>query len=407
MNPTTLKLRRTRKILIFNLIYYPNPISGAESAIKDITERISEEEIEFHMITGLWNSNLPKTEKIGHVLIHRIGFGIPDPKSTDFKSNWKLNFNKYYFQLIAPFYATYLNRKYKFDAIWGMMAHSVGIACGIFKTINPKVTYILSLQEGDPIEHIEKVAKKAGPLSWYFFKLGFTKADKIQSISAYLADWAKKMTSNKKQIFIIRDGANPNDMKGNFDQKLVDELKIKLNKKEDEIYLVNTSRIEHQKGHDLTIQSLQFLPDNYKYIIVGDGNKENEYKNLAKELNLENRVIFTGRVDRSIVTAYRKLCDIFVAPSRTEGQGHAFNSAMASYLPFVTTGAGGIKEYAFDNKTAWLVPQEDPRAIAEKVLDIVNNKEKTKQIVLAARKLMEEEYDWDKIALEMKNKIFN
>jgi glycosyltransferase involved in cell wall biosynthesis len=396
-----------KKILIFNLMYYPNPISGAESAIKDITERISEDGIEFHMITGLWNSKIPKTEKIGHVLVHRIGFGIPDPTSTDFKTNRKLNLNKYLFQIISPFYALHLHRKYKYDAIWGMMAHSVGIACGIFKTFKPNVKYILSLQEGDPIEHIERVAKKGGFVSWFLFKRGFTLADKIQSISVYLADWARKMTDNKTEIIIVRDGANPNDMSGNFDQKIVDDLKIKLNKKTDDIYLVNTSRIEHQKGHDLTIKSLQFLPANYKYIIVGDGNKQEEYQKLADDLNLSDRVIFTGRVDRSVVTAYRKLCDIFVAPSRTEGQGHAFNSAMASRLPLVTTGAGGIKEYAFDNETAWLVPQEDPEAIAKKVIEIVNDKENTKRIVEKARKLMEEEYDWDKIAVIMKEKVFN
>ncbi len=395
-----------KKILIFNLIYYPNPVSGAETAIKDITDRIPENEIEFHMITGLWNSNLPRTEKVGHVLVHRIGFGIPNPTSTDFKQNWKLNLNKYFFQGLAPVYAMYLQKKYNYDAIWGMMAHSVGIACGIFKTFHPKVKYILSLQEGDPIEHIEKVAKKGGPISWFLFKRGFTLADKIQSISVYLADWAKVRTQNEKEIIIVRDGANPNDMKENFDPNLVEELRKKLNKKEDEIYLVNTSRIEHQKGHDITIKSLKFLPDNFKYIIVGDGNKQNEYQKLSEEISVANRVIFTGRVDRNKVTAFRKLCDIFVAPSRTEGQGHAFNSAMASRLPLVTTGTGGIKEYAFDNETAWIVPREDPKAIAEKVLDIVNNKENTKRIVENARKLMEEEYDWDKIAVIMKEKVF-
>jgi glycosyltransferase involved in cell wall biosynthesis len=80
---------------------------------------------------------------------------------------------------------------------------------------------------------------------------------------------------------------------------------------------------------------------------------------------------------------------------------------MASRLPLVTTGAGGIKEYAFDNETAWLVPQEDPEAIAKKVIEIVNDKENTKRIVEKARKLMEEEYDWDKIAVIMKEKVFN
>jgi hypothetical protein len=63
-----------KKILIFSLNYYPRFIGGAEVAIKEITDRISPEEIEFHMITLRFDSALPAVEKIGNVLVYRIGF---------------------------------------------------------------------------------------------------------------------------------------------------------------------------------------------------------------------------------------------------------------------------------------------------------------------------------------------
>ena len=63
-----------KKVLIFSLAYYPKHVGGAEVAIKEITDRIDERDIEFHMVTLRFDSTLQKVEKVGNVLVHRIGF---------------------------------------------------------------------------------------------------------------------------------------------------------------------------------------------------------------------------------------------------------------------------------------------------------------------------------------------
>jgi hypothetical protein len=62
-----------RKILIFSLAYFPH-VGGAEVAIKEITDRIAPDDIEFHMLT-LQLGNEPAEEKLGNVSVHRIGWG--------------------------------------------------------------------------------------------------------------------------------------------------------------------------------------------------------------------------------------------------------------------------------------------------------------------------------------------
>ena len=54
--------KKVKKILIFSLAYYPNFVGGAEVAIKEITDRLSPEEFEFHLVTLRFDSSLPKTE---------------------------------------------------------------------------------------------------------------------------------------------------------------------------------------------------------------------------------------------------------------------------------------------------------------------------------------------------------
>lgn len=398
-----------KRILIFSLAYYPNQISGAESSIKDITERIDQKDIEFHMVTLRYNSEFSKIEKIGNVLIHRIGLVKKNPSFEDL-GKMPLDLNKPLYQFLATVKACQLHKKYKYDAIWAMMAHSAGVPAVIFKLTHPKVKYFLTLQEGDPIDYIEKTMK---PL-WPLFTRAFTKADKVQVISTFLANWAKKRGVPDHKIELIYDGANPRDLNEVVSEQEIAELKKTLNKKSDEIYLVNTARLVYQKANDDVIRALKSLPDNIKFLVVGDGPDETMLKNLAKELNLESRVIFTGRVDRSEVTKYRKASDIFICPSRSEGLGHALLSAMASYLPVIATQEGGLAEFIFDAQrdldkeaTAWAVDKDSPEQIVSAVKDIISNPDKVKKITATARAMVEQKYNWDMIAKDMKEKIFN
>ena len=63
-----------KRILIFSLAYYPH-VSGAEIAIKEITDRILPETIEFHLLTMRFNRTDISEEKVGNVMVHRIGGG--------------------------------------------------------------------------------------------------------------------------------------------------------------------------------------------------------------------------------------------------------------------------------------------------------------------------------------------
>src|SRR3989344_6267259 len=61
-----------KRILIFSLAYYPR-VGGAEVSIKEITDRIPD--AEFHMVTLRFASGQAREEKVGNVLVHRVGGG--------------------------------------------------------------------------------------------------------------------------------------------------------------------------------------------------------------------------------------------------------------------------------------------------------------------------------------------
>ncbi len=396
-----------KKILIFSLDYLPGTISGAESAIQDITDRISHDEIEFHMISMHYDSLVPWVQTFNNVVVHYVGlFGKPNPTLEE-RGKMPLHFNKYYFQFAAGIKGWRLHRKHQYDGAWAMMAHGTGVPVSIFNLLTG-VPYALSLQEGDPAEYIER---KARPV-WRLFKRAFTHATVVQPISEYLAAWAKRMGTTAP-ITIIPDGANPDSIHPSFDAAVVEELKNKIGKQPGEVYIGNTARLVDQKGWDTVIRALSFLPAHIKLLVVGSGPEEQPLKNLVEKLKLSDRVIFTGQIDRGVVSQYRHVMDIFVGPSRSEGLGHAFLSAMACWLPVVTTQVGGIADFLFDAKlnpekptTGWAVDPDSPEQIVAAVNEILDNTEKTNLVVETAHAMVFKEYDWDKIAVRMQKEVF-
>src|SRR3989344_2817324 len=385
-----------KRILIFSLAYYPNFVSGAEAAIKEITDRIDPSDIEFHMATLLFDKKALREERIGNVHVHRVGFGCA-------------YLSKIIFIPLAALKARALNRALHIDAVWSMMTYMLMPAV-LARMMGVRAPRVLTLQDGDPYEKVFErwFSRPIIPLLDY----GFRTTSIVQTISIFLAEWPKKR-GYQGPIELIYNGANPRDIKDAVSPAEVEEMKKKLGKKPGDIFLVNTSRLVHQKAFDDTIRALTKLPQHIKLLAVGGGSDEADLKKLATNLGVADRIIFTGQVDRGVVTLYRRAADIFIAPSRSEGLGNAFISALASRLPLIATQVGGMADYVFDEKhnpdkkpTAWVIDPDSPDQIAERVKEVIANPERAKQISTYARTMVEEKYDWDIIAIQMRERVF-
>jgi UDP-glucose 4-epimerase len=397
-----------KKILIFSLAYFPKYVGGAEVAVKEITDRIAPEDIEFHMVTLRFDSTLPKIERIGNVLVHRIGFTAHEPTMTDLKK-FPLFLNKYFYQVVAPFYAIRLHSKYHYDGVWAMMAHAVGIAAAFFKLMAPRVKCILTLQEGDPPEYVERLMAPVWPL----FRYAFTHADAIQVISTFLGRWAKRM-GYKGEPVLVPNAVNTKHFAQEYPEKELDALEEKLGKKKDDVWLITTSRLVHKNAVDDVIRALPLLPKKVKFLILGIGPDENMLTHIAAREALAERVRFLGQVGHDALPKYLKISDIFVRPSRSEGMGNSFVEAFAAGIPVIATQEGGIADFLFDAKknpdkptTGWAVAKDSPEEIALAVKDILAHPEQVKKVTATAKALAFSTYDWDAIARAMREKVFS
>lgn len=384
-----------KRILIFSLAYYPSHVSGAEVAIKEITDRIDVTDIEFHLITLRFERNDLSEEKIGNVMVYRVG------KSGSYVS-------KTLFPITAALKACSLHKQYSFSAAWAMMTYML-LPVVVLRLLGVRIPHILTLQDGDPYE---RVFKRIHILPFLpFLNWGFRSARVIQVISTYLATWPTKRGFQGKVILIPNGASLPSAQE--YPREELEELKRQVGKREDEIFLVSVSRLVHQKAIDTIIRALPLLPSHIRLLVVGDGEERENLKALARELGVLERTIFAGNVDRTMTAKYRKISDIFVLPSRSEGQGISFLSTMVSGLPIIATQEGGIADFLFDSKrnpdketTGWAVDKDSPEQIAEAVKDILAHPEKARKVTETAKQLALEKYDWDSIARAMRENVF-
>lgn len=392
-----------KRILIFSLNYYPRFIGGAEVAIKEITDRISPDEVEFHMVTLRFDSNLPEVEKIGNILVHRIGFTTKNPSIGDLKK-FPLHFNKYWFQLTAHRAAAKLHKKYSYDGVWAMMAHSCGIPAGAFKAAHPEVQYLLTLQEGDPPGHIEGMMRPV----WSRFVRGFTTADRLQPISTFLEQWGRRMGFGGESR-VIPNAVDTAKFAKHYSTEEIVAKQVELGKKEGDVFVVTTSRLVHKNAVDDVIRAMALLPHHVHFLVYGIGPDEQALRNLAKEQGVEDRVRFMGQISHDDMPLMLRACDIFTRPSRSEGMGNSFVEAMAADLPVIATQEGGIADFLFDAKrnqdkpaTGWAVDPDAPEQIAEAVKDIISNPQKVADTVATAKKMVLERYDWNTVSADMR-----
>ncbi len=392
-----------KRVLIFSLAYYPEFVGGAEVAIKEITDRISPEEIEFHMVTLRFDSKLPKMEKIENVVVHRIGFSKASPTIGDLQK-FPLFLNKYWYQFAAARAVSRLHRRYHFDGIWAMMAHSCGIPAGIFKTLHPEVKYLLTLQEGDPPEYIERLMR---PL-WPLFSRAFTTADAVTVISNFLGDWARRR-GFKGEVVFVPNAVNTRHFSQHFSHDELTAARKRLEKREGDVFLVTTSRLVHKNAVDDVIRALVLLPETVHFMIYGIGPDEEMLKELAQKLGVATRAHFAGQIGHAEMPLALEACDIFIRPSRSEGMGNSFIEAMAAGLPVIATQEGGIADFLYDAKrnpsketTGWAVDKDSPEQIAAAVEDILAHPEQVARVTATAKSMAIEKYDWDLIAAQMK-----
>lgn len=114
--------------------------------------------------------------------------------------------------------------------------------------------------------------------------------------------------------------------------------------KNDCINFLWVGRFIFRKGLDLLLDSIKDLKEyNFKLTFVGNGPDFEHIKSLVNKYKLNDKVIFTGRIDKSKVNEYYRKCDVFLFPSLRESSGNVLAESLANGLPVIGLNIAGAK----------------------------------------------------------------
>lgn len=157
-------------------------------------------------------------------------------------------------------------------------------------------------------------------------------------------------------------------------------------------------RLRVEKGHKYFLELARLVLNavpKVQFLIVGDGPLKNRLKLRAKDLNLQDNVIFAG--ERVNIPEILSVIDVFVLPSLTEGFSNVLLEAMAMEIPVVATNVGGNPEAIINGKTGFLSARYDYHQMTKLVIKLLLNKNLAKKIGTLERKYVEDNLDIDRM----------
>ena len=240
----------------------------------------------------------------------------------------------------------------------------------ITENISDKIS-ILCLIHGKEINH---------PLGSFVNKRSISSLSKAKYIIAN-SEFTKKLATEKgcknSSIHVINPGINePQTIGSESDQRAKDIFG------NTDVKIITVSRFDRRKGIDfslLALKNIQAIYPNFKYVIIGNGDEEENLKKTTKTLNLENNVTFLKNITLELKNALLKNSNIFLMPSRIEGTsvegfGISYIEAASYGIPSIAGKDGGTADAVKHNKTGLLCNGYDHSEIYDALKNLIQNK---------------------------------
>lgn len=225
--------------------------------------------------------------------------------------------------------------------------------------------------------------------------------NKKQSIKGYFFEKIKKHVYfkliNNIDIFISPSKSLELFFRKNYITK-IQTIKhgikiLKYAKSINNLNLLYVGRLSEEKGVNYLLEAMPFIINNIPNIhldIIGEGPEKNKLEEIMKTLKTERYITFIGQVPNKNIEKYYKRTNLVIIPSICKESFSLVGiEAMSVGRPVIGTNIGAIPEWLDDGKTGFLVDPGNSEQIAEKVIQLLSDRELLEQMSKNARKQAE------------------
>jgi glycosyltransferase involved in cell wall biosynthesis len=207
----------------------------------------------------------------------------------------------------------------------------------------------------------------------------------VVAVSQPLGDALRRSGVPPTSLHVIRNGW---DGAVTFLERQAARRELGLSK--NGVHIGWVGRLSPEKGPDVAIEALALLRDTPVTLsLLGDGASRRNLGMRADHVGVSARVTWHGTVPEAarLFPAF----DVFVLSSRTEGTPIVLFEAMAAGVPVVASLVGGVPD-VLSRTDAWLVPPDNPSALAQAVRDVLTDPAERYRRIGAARRRLTSEF---------------
>ena len=173
----------------------------------------------------------------------------------------------------------------------------------------------------------------------------------------------------------------------------------------DKKVIVSVGRLVHRKGQDVLIEAMPHLlkeiPDVH-LVLIGEGPYRGYLETRVKNLGIDSKVTFIGRITYVDLPRYICLGEVFVMPSRSrlaglevEGLGIVYLEASACGLPVIAGDSGGAPDAVVEGVTGLVVNGKDQHALATSIAALLNDQERAREMGRKGREWVIDQWRWE------------
>jgi glycosyltransferase involved in cell wall biosynthesis len=374
------------KVLFLNYEY--PPLGGGASVATEaiLREWAKDPNIEVHLVTAAVGGAIEHIRVGGETYVHRIPIG----KNPDRLHSQSLR-DILVYSVKAVFFLwrfiRFESKKRPFDVTLAFFTVPCGFLAYLAKLVFG-IPYVVSLRGADVPGFSEKYD------TFYLFarplvRFLWHRAEAVIPNSAGLTELARK-TDPRQEMRTIQNGVDTEAFRPDPTKRSADAT-----------VFLSTSRLTPRKGiHHLIEAFAAAAKETTRPIelhLVGEGEQKPMLEERVQALGIADRVKFIGRVEHGQLAGNYQRAHAFVLPSKNEGMSNSALEALASGLPLIVSGTGGMAELVTDGANGLFIEPENPESFAAALARIADEPEFATQLGVESRRRAEER-SWSAVA---------
>lgn len=228
-----------------------------------------------------------------------------------------------------------------------------------------------------------------------------TNADGVFPVSRYTAGLVRSLGVQLPNVHVEPNGTDPERFSPGNASHLRQQYHLG-----DALVFLSVARLVRRKGVDRALRAFAEIAPRLpaaRFVVVGEGPEHSLLRDLATDLGIAERVLFTGGVDLERLIDWYRAADVFVLPAQSEppdveGFGIVYLEASACGLPVIGPNEGGPIDAIIEGITGYLVSPSDIAGLAQAMAKLAGDPALRRRLGDAGRRHVVENANWDRVA---------